>query len=147
MALDREGVVPSTPTLDAVIERRNRCIKGWKFQRWAEMGKEVLRGSRSEENGETSKTHMEYGLSPLRRIESRRNREMDEKQVHTMASAKKIASGSDRHFPCGQQMQKYGYRRTAACTLCQKAHEERGSIWEGRAAKEDDWPHPECGMP
>ena len=32
-------------------------------------------------------------------------------------------------FPCGQQMQKprYGYRRTAACMLCLKAHEECGS--------------------
>ena len=27
-------------------------------------------------------------------------------------------------FLCGQQMQKYGYRKTAACMLCQKAHEE-----------------------
>ena len=34
-------------------------------------------------------------------------------------------------FPCGQQMQKYGYRRTAACTLCQKAHEESVSSWKG----------------
>jgi hypothetical protein len=30
-------------------------------------------------------------------------------------------------------MQKYGYRRTAACTLCQMAHEERGSSWRGAA--------------
>ena len=28
-------------------------------------------------------------------------------------------------------MQKYGYRRTAACTLCQKAHEESVSSWKG----------------
>jgi len=30
-------------------------------------------------------------------------------------------------FPCGRQMLKYRYKRTAACTLCQKAHEESGS--------------------
>ena len=28
-------------------------------------------------------------------------------------------------FPCGQQMVKYGYKKTAECTLCQKAHEEK----------------------
>jgi hypothetical protein len=41
---------------------------------------------------------MEYGLSPLRRIESRRNWEMVEKQVHTMATAKMIAPGSNWHI-------------------------------------------------
>ena len=39
-------------------------------------------------------------------------------------------------FPCGQQMQKYGYRNTAACMLCQKAHEECGSSWNGELPKE-----------
>jgi hypothetical protein len=39
-------------------------------------------------------------------------------------------------FPCGQQMLKYGYKRTAACTLCQKAHEESGSSWNGELPKE-----------
>jgi hypothetical protein len=33
-------------------------------------------------------------------------------------------------------MQKYGYRRTAACTLCQKADEERGSSLNGKLTKE-----------
>jgi hypothetical protein len=33
-------------------------------------------------------------------------------------------------------MQKYGYRKTAACMLCQKAHEERGSSWSGELPKE-----------
>jgi hypothetical protein len=39
-------------------------------------------------------------------------------------------------FPCGQQMLKYGYKRKAACTLCQKAHEESGSCWNGELPKE-----------
>ena len=40
-------------------------------------------------------------------------------------------------FPCGQQQrQKYGYRKTAACMLCQKAHEECGSSWNGELPKE-----------
>jgi hypothetical protein len=38
---------------------------------------------------------MEYGLPPPGRIESRRNREMVKKQVHTIATAKNIASGGD----------------------------------------------------
>ena len=33
-------------------------------------------------------------------------------------------------------MQKYGYRNTAACRLCQKAHEECGSSWNGELTKE-----------
>jgi hypothetical protein len=39
-------------------------------------------------------------------------------------------------FPCGQQLLKYGCKRTAVCTLCQKAHEERGSSWNGELSKE-----------
>ena len=33
-------------------------------------------------------------------------------------------------------MQKYGYRKTAACTLCQKAHEECGRSWNGEVPKQ-----------
>ena len=33
-------------------------------------------------------------------------------------------------------MQKYGYRKTAACMLCQKVHEECGSSWKGELPKE-----------
>jgi hypothetical protein len=39
-------------------------------------------------------------------------------------------------LPCGQQMQEYGYRKTAACMLCQKAHEECGGNWNGELPKE-----------
>ena len=67
----------------------------------------------------------------LLREESSRNTEMDKKQVHTMATAEKIASGVTGTFSCGQQMQKYGYRTTAACKLCQKVHEEGGGSWNG----------------
>ena len=38
---------------------------------------------------------MEYGLSPPGRIKSRRNREMVKKQLRTMATAEKMASGGD----------------------------------------------------
>ena len=42
-------------------------------------------------------------------------------------------------FPCGQQMQKYGYRKTAAFMLCQKAYEECGSsCWNGELPKETE---------
>ena len=33
-------------------------------------------------------------------------------------------------------MQKYGYRKMAACTLCQKAHEECERSWNGEVLKE-----------
>ena len=33
-------------------------------------------------------------------------------------------------------MQKYGYRKTAACMLCQKAREECGGSWNGELPKE-----------
>ena len=39
-------------------------------------------------------------------------------------------------FPCGQQMVKYGYKKTAECTLCKKAHEESGSSWNRGLPKE-----------
>ena len=39
-------------------------------------------------------------------------------------------------FPCGQQMVKYGYKKTAECTLCKKAHEESGSSWNRELPKE-----------
>jgi hypothetical protein len=47
------------------------------------------------ENGATSYTYMEYRLSPSGRIESRRNKEMVQKQVRTIATEEKIASGGD----------------------------------------------------
>jgi hypothetical protein len=42
---------------------------------------------------------MEYGLPPPRRIKQRRDRKMVKKQVHTMATAEKVAQGSDWHLP------------------------------------------------
>ena len=58
-------------------------------------------------------------------------------QARTMATAEMIASSGDWYiFVC--QMQKYGYRKTAACMLCpcQKAHKECGSSWNGELPKE-----------
>ena len=39
-------------------------------------------------------------------------------------------------FPCGQQMCKYGYKRTAGCTLCQQEYEKSGSSWNGELPRE-----------
>ncbi len=49
-------------------------------------------------------------------------------------------------FPCGQQMVKYGYKETAECTLCKKAHEEgaTGSSWNRELP---NCSYSECGMP
>jgi hypothetical protein len=41
--------------------------------------------------------YMEYGLPPPRRIKPRRDWKMAKKQVHTMATAKKVALSSDWH--------------------------------------------------
>jgi hypothetical protein len=74
---------------------------------------------------------MEYGLSPPRRIKSRRNREMVKKQVSTMRRRRRLVQVVTGTFPCGQQMKKYGHRTTAACMLSQKAREECGGSWNG----------------
>jgi hypothetical protein len=52
-------------------------------------------------------------------------------------------------FPCGQQIVKYGYKRTVECILCKKVHEESGNSWnrELPAAKGDNWPYSKCGVP
>jgi len=39
-------------------------------------------------------------------------------------------------FPCGQQIVKYGYKRTAECILCKKVHEESGSSWNRELPRE-----------
>ena len=39
-------------------------------------------------------------------------------------------------FPFEQQMLKYGYKKTAECTLCKKVHEESGSSWNRELPKE-----------
>jgi hypothetical protein len=39
-------------------------------------------------------------------------------------------------FPCGQQIVKYGYKRTVECILCKKLHEESGSSWNRELPKE-----------
>jgi hypothetical protein len=51
------------------------------------------------ENGETSNTYLEHGLPPPRRVKQRRDRKVAKKEVHTMATAEKAASGSDWHIP------------------------------------------------
>ena len=50
-----------------------------------------------------------------------------------MAAAEKVAGT----FPCGQQMCKYGYTRTAGCTLCQQKYETCGSSGNGELPRED----------
>ena len=70
---------------------------------------------------------MEYGLL-LREGSSREEigKWLETKSVPWRRRRKllQVVTGT---FPCGQQMQKHGYRKTAACMLCQKAHEECGS--------------------
>ncbi len=47
----------------------------------------------------TSNAYVEQGLPPSRRVKQRRDWKVVEKQVHTMATAEKVASGSDWHIP------------------------------------------------
>jgi hypothetical protein len=72
--------------------------KSGSFKDEQEWGKKCFEGPRPRENGETSDAYMEYGLPPLKRVKSRRDREMANKQVHTMAEAEKVAPGSDWHI-------------------------------------------------
>ncbi len=39
-------------------------------------------------------------------------------------------------FPCGQQIVKYGYKRTAECIQYKKVHAESGSSWNRELPKE-----------
>ena len=48
-------------------------------------------------------------------------------------------------FPCGQQMLKNGYKRTAECTLFKTAHEESGSSWNRELPKETIGPIQSAG--
>jgi hypothetical protein len=80
---------------------------------------------------------MQYGLPPAGRIESRRNRGMVKKQFHTMATAEKIASDGDWYISLWTADAKvWIQKKTAACTLCQKANEERGRSRKGELPKE-----------
>ena len=79
---------------------------------------------------------MEYGLPPPRRIKQRRDRKLAKKQVHTMATAEKAASGSDWHLPLRKADGEDGSKETAECILCKKAHEESGGSWKGELPKE-----------
>ena len=76
---------------------------------------------------------MEHGLSPPGRIESKRKREMVKNKSTPWRRRTRLLQVVTGTFPCGQQMQKYGYRKTAACMLCQKA---RGSSRSGELPKE-----------
>jgi hypothetical protein len=61
---------------------------------------------------------------------------MVEKQVRTMATAENVASGGDWYISLWTADAKDGYRKTAACMLCQKWHEECGGSWNGELPKE-----------
>jgi hypothetical protein len=75
--------------------------KNWSFKDEREWGKKCFEDldPGSAENGETCDAYLEYGLPPPRRIKQRRDRKMAKKQVHTMATAEKVAPGSDWHIP------------------------------------------------
>jgi hypothetical protein len=61
---------------------------------------------------------------------------MIEKQVRTMAIAEKIASGGDWYISLWTADAKVWVQKTAACMLCQKAHEECGRSWNRELPKE-----------
>jgi len=125
-------------------------------QRWMRSSKEgtAASGSGSFENGQ------EWGMKCFEDLDQRR---MGQPAKRTWSTDFLLREGSSREeigkwlknksvpwrrlrrlmvqvvtgtFPCGQQMQKYGYRRTAACMLCQKAHKECGRRWNGELLKE-----------
>ena len=90
---------------------------------------------------------MEHGLSPPRRIESRRNREMVKKQVHTMATAEKIAPGSDWYISVWTTDEKGRIQDNGGVHAVAEGACRARKLRERRAAKGNSWPHPECGVP
>ena len=84
---------------------------------------------------------MEYGLSPPGRIESRRNREMVKKQLRTMATAEKMASGGDWYISLLTAGAKYGYRKKGGVHV---ASQGACGVWkqlERTATEGDKRPH------
>jgi hypothetical protein len=62
---------------------------------------------------------------------------IDEEQAHAMAETKKIAPGNDFYISLWTSTAiEIQCRRTAACMLCEKIHQERGSSWKGKLPKE-----------
>jgi ribonuclease HI len=108
-------------------------------QRWMRSSKERTEASRSGR----FKNGQEWGKKCFEDLDQRR---MGRPATHTWSTDFLLREGSSREeigkwlknksvpwprrrrllqvvtgiFPCGQQMQKYGYRKTAACMLCQK---------------------------
>ena len=77
-----------------------KASKSGSFKDEREWGKKCFEDlARPAENGETSHAYMEYGLPPPRSIKQRRDRKMAKEQVCTMATAEKVAPGSDWHIP------------------------------------------------
>jgi hypothetical protein len=79
---------------------------------------------------------MEHGRSPPGRIESEEIGKWLQNKSAPWRRRRRLLQVVTGTFPCGQQMQNFGYRKTAACMLCQKAHEECGSNWNGELPKE-----------
>jgi hypothetical protein len=115
-------------------------------QRWMQSSKEGTEASRSG----SFKNGQEWGRKCFEDLDQRR---MGRPATRTCSTDFLLREGSSREeigkwlknksvpwrrrrrllqvvtdtYPSGQQMQKYGYRKAAACMLCQKAHEECGS--------------------
>ena len=53
------------------------------------------------------------------------------------AAAEKIDSGGNRHVSVWAAIVQIGYKRTAACTLCQQEYEKSGSSWHGELPREN----------
>ena len=84
---------------------------------------------------------------PPGRIKSRRNREMVKKQVRTMATAEKIASGGDWYISLWTADAKVWIQKNGGVHVVSEG--ARG-VWkqlERRAAEENNRPHSERGVP
>jgi hypothetical protein len=77
---------------------------------------------------------MEYGLSPPGKIESRRNRKMVKKQVHTMAMAEKIATGGDWYISLWTANAKVFVQKNGGVHVVSR--EQCGSSWTGELPNE-----------
>jgi hypothetical protein len=124
-------------------------------QRWMQSSKEGTAASRSW----SFKNGQEWGMKCFEDLDQRR---MGRPATRTWSTDFLLREGSSREekgkwlknksvpwrrrrrllqvvtgtFPCGQQMEKYGYRTMAACMLCQKSREGCGGSWNGELPKE-----------
>jgi hypothetical protein len=128
-------VVSPQPTLVAVIEGRDRSIKEWSFKDEQEWGKKCFEDLDQRRLGRLVTRTWSTGFLLWEGSSQEEIGKWLKNKSTPWQRRRRLLQVVTGTFPCGQQMLKYGYKRTAACTLCQKAHEDSGTLWNGELPK------------